>query len=117
MRFPLEEELKDHAAWLKGADGGRRADLSGADLSGADLSGADLRDADLRDADLSDANIDFSCWPLWCGSENPKIDERIARQLLAHAFSVARELCPPTPEQVKFCNGFHRIESGEFPRL
>ena len=77
----------------------RHADLRGADLRGADLRGAclrdanladtklqyaDLRHADLRRADLRDANLDFSCWPLWCGSRNVRVDRRIAQQLAAH---------------------------------
>ena len=109
-----DADLSD--ADLRGADLSD-ADLSDADLSYADLSYANLRDADLRGADLSYADLDFSEWPLWCGSASVKIDERIARQLLAHAFSVAREFCPPTIEQVEFCNQFHRIVSGEFPKL
>jgi hypothetical protein len=50
----------------------------------ADLRDADLRWADLRWADLGDANIDFSCWPLWCGSKNVKVDKKIAAQIAAH---------------------------------
>jgi len=76
-----------------------RADLCGADLRGADLNGADLHRADLRDADLCGANLrgadltnaalrgaslDFSCWPLWCGSNRVKVDAHIAAQLAAH---------------------------------
>ncbi|MDY6958315.1 MAG: pentapeptide repeat-containing protein, partial [Halobacteriota archaeon] len=95
----------------------RWANLRGANLRGADLRGADLRWANLRWANLRGANLDFSVWPLWCGSSNVKIDERLARQLLAHAFHVAKEFCPPTQEQIEFCNGFHRIQSGEFPKL
>ena len=64
--------LKKHAKWIRGEDGGERADLCGADLRnadlcnanlrgadlcGANLRGADLCDADLRDADLCDANL------------------------------------------------------------
>ena len=87
------------------------------DLTGANLTRANLTEADLAEANLTRANIDFAAWPLWCGSANVKIDERIARQLLAHAFQVAGEFCPPTPEQVDFCNGYHRIQSGEFPEI
>ena len=68
----------------------RDADLYGADLRSADLRGADLRDANLRDADLHgadlrSAHIDFSCWPLWCGSLEVQVDKRIAVQLMYHA--------------------------------
>lgn len=61
--------LTAHAAWLKGEDGGKRADLQG----------ADLREADLRGADL-----DFSCWPLWCGTKGVMADDRLVAQLLFH---------------------------------
>ena len=68
----IKAVLKSHSDWLRGIEGGNRADLSvadlsganlseanlrGADLSGANLRGADLRGADLRGADLRDANL------------------------------------------------------------
>ena len=62
----------------------RGANLRGANLRGADLRDADLRSADLRDADLRGANLDFSCWPLWCGSKGVIVDLKVAYQLLAH---------------------------------
>ena len=80
------------------------ANLSGADLSGAYLSGADLSEANLINVDLSEANLsranlfeanlfganlfganlDYSSWPLWCGSLHAKIDRRIFCQLAYH---------------------------------
>lgn len=48
----LQEIIESHGRWLRNAEGGERADLSGADLRDADLRGADLSDADLRGADL-----------------------------------------------------------------
>jgi hypothetical protein len=63
----LNAILDKHTKWLRGEDGGNRADLSDADLryadlryanlSGANLCGADLRYADLRYANLSGANL------------------------------------------------------------
>jgi len=58
----LSKVLEDHLKWLQCAEGGRRANLSGAnlfraDLSGADLSGANLSGANLYGADLSGANL------------------------------------------------------------
>nr|DAH48834.1 MAG TPA: pentapeptide repeat protein [Bacteriophage sp.] len=53
----LKAIIDKHAKWLRGADGGERADLYGANLRGADLRGADLYGADLRDADLYDADL------------------------------------------------------------
>ena len=61
-----EQELKNildkHFKWLRGENGGKRANLSRADLSGANLSranlfGANLSRADLSGADLSGANL------------------------------------------------------------
>jgi len=70
----LRVVLEKHKKWLNNEDGGKRADLRW----------ADLRDADLRGANLRGADIDFSCWPLWCGSKSVKVDAKIARQLAAH---------------------------------
>ena len=49
--------LKKHAKWIRGEDGGERADLCGADLRNADLCCANLRGADLCDADLHNAYL------------------------------------------------------------
>lgn len=38
----LQEIIESHGRWLRNAEGGERADLSGADLSGANLGGAYL---------------------------------------------------------------------------
>ncbi len=65
------------------------ANLRGANLQEANLQGADLREADLQGANLWGANLrhadlDFSAWPLWCGSKGVRVDRRIAAQLAAH---------------------------------
>jgi len=111
----LKTILEKHSLWLKDAEGGVRAnlrdadlhganlrcadlryanlhgaDLSGANLHGADLSGANLRYADLSGADLSGANLDYSCWPIWCGSLDVKADEAIVGQLLYHVLDLAK---------------------------
>ena len=49
--------LKKHAKWIRGEDGGERADLCGADLRNADLCNADLCNANLRGANLCCANL------------------------------------------------------------
>ena len=141
----LRKVLDEHKKWLDG-NGGERADLSfadlrcanlcdadlrGADLSGANLSGANLSDADLSfadlrcanlcDADLRDAILDYSCWPLWCGSLDVKVDKRIACQL---AYHFCRLDCDD-PEYLKvrdaiapFANQFHRVdECGRIPEV
>ena len=73
---------------LQGADM-RGANLKGVDMRGADLKGADLQEAnlkgaDLQGADLKGADLDYSCLPLWCGSEGTTVDRRLAAQIAAH---------------------------------
>lgn len=50
----LNEILVAHKAWLEGKPEGRKANL--------------------WKADLREANIDYSCWPLWCGSLSVKVE-------------------------------------------
>lgn len=69
----LQKILDLHEKWLNSETEGVRADLLGANLRGADLTEADL---------------DYSCWPLWCGSTGVRVDARIFRQLLAHLLAV-----------------------------
>ena len=49
--------LEKHAKWIRGEDGGERADLRNANLRGANLRNADLRGADLCGANLCGANL------------------------------------------------------------
>ena len=107
---------------LRGADLHRanlcEADLCGANLRGADLHranlcGADLHRADLHRANLCGANIDYACWPLWCGSLGVKVDVRIARQFAYHLCALDCD----DPEYIKarnaildFANRFHRAD-------
>lgn len=53
----LQEILRLHSMWLRGEDGGARANLSDADISEADLSRANLSRANLTGADLSGADL------------------------------------------------------------
>jgi len=100
----IKKILEQHKKWLNNEEGGQRAnlrganlqgaelreadlrgaDLRGANLWGANLQGADLRGADLWGADLRRANLDFSCFPLWCGSFDIKDDGKLTKQLLGH---------------------------------
>jgi len=57
---------------------------SEADLYRANLCGADLRRANLCGVDLREADLDFSCFPLWCGSFGIKADIKLASQLAYH---------------------------------
>ena len=79
----------------------RGADLRWADLRGANLRWADLQGADLRWADLQGANLDFSCWPLSCGSKDVKLDNRQQAQLLGHIIDVCKNV-KFTEEQIDF---------------
>ena len=107
----------------------RGADLRGANLSDADLRGANLSDADLRGADLSRANLrganlrgadlDYSAWPLWCGSLTADVDDRLVYQLLYHTLSVVKH-SPNVSEELKkdlltqknldIALAFHRVD-------
>jgi len=99
------------------------ADLQNADLQNADLRDADLQDANLQYANLQDANLqwadlrgatlDFSCFPLWCGSFNMIVDIKIVYQLLYHicklkcndkVFKTIVKLIKP------FADKFHRVD-------
>ena len=101
----------------------KNARLKRANLEGAKLAGANLVCANLERANLRDADIDYSAWPLWCGSLNAHVDDRIAIQLLYHALSVVQhspyvseeiKRALLTPEVVKVANRFHRVdECGE----
>ena len=139
----LNTILDKHEKWLNNEEGGEKANLSGADLCGAnlrganlcgadlcganlfranlsranlcgaDLCGANLCGADLCGANLRGADLDYSCWPLWCGSLDVKVDARIARQL---AYHFCRLDCDD-PEYLEarkaiaeFANGFHRVD-------
>ena len=66
----LDEILANHKKWLEG-NGGERADL--------------------RYADLSGANLDYSCFPLWCGGTDFKCDDKLILQLLAHISTLEYE--------------------------
>jgi hypothetical protein len=79
----LAEIIESHGKWLRGEEGGSRADLHGADLHGADLHGADLHGAilcgadlcgaDLRGADLYKADLcgAILCGAILCGANLP----------------------------------------------
>ena len=94
----LDKILKNHKKWLNGEDGGIKADL--------------------QDADLRGANIDYSCWPLWCGSLDVKVDRRIFCQLAYHLCRViVDDECKEAQLMLgRLANEFHRVdECGRVP--
>jgi hypothetical protein len=128
----LNEILESHARWLR-CEGGESANLTGAnlacadltganltganlysaDLAGANLTGANLTGADLTGANLYGANLDFSSWPLWCGSKDVTVDDRIARQLAAHFCAVrcdSEEFKAAREAILEYAKGSHRAE-------
>ncbi len=89
----------------------RSAYLRGTDIQGADLRLADLMGANLTGADLRGANLDYSCWPLWCGSFDVRVDRRIAAQLAYHFCRLNcddPEYLAARSALVPFANTFHR---------
>jgi hypothetical protein len=69
----------------------RWADLYKADLREASLYGADLYRADLLEAKLHGTDLDYSAWPLHCGSLGAKCDQRLVAQLAYHLASLKPE--------------------------
>ena len=70
-------------------------------------------DYDLRRANLSGANLDFSCYPLWCGGLHIKTDKRLACQLAYHLCSMQcddEEYIKMRNSILGFANQFHRVD-------
>lgn len=88
-----EERLNLHKKWICNEPYGSRLEEHGADLQGADL--------------------DYVCWPLWCGSIGVKVDKRIWCQLAYHLCAV--EINDPDCIHYRnmllpIANQFHRVE-------
>ena len=136
----LQTILEKHKKWLNDVRAGERANLELANLKGANLElanleganlecanlrGANLKSANLRGADfkganLEGANLDYSCWPLWCGSlRDVQIDKRIFAQLAYHLCRVIvdDDECKAAQRALyPIANQFHRAdECGRLP--
>ena len=120
FKVTVEKSVKDRADLrevdLRKVDL-RKVDLREANLRGADLRGADLYRVNLFDADLRGADLDYSTYPLWCGSLNMKIDKRIFCQLLYHTVRAGKSVEDEevqaflnNPDVLKLANQFHRVE-------
>ena len=105
-------------AGLRGADF-RGANLLAANFMAANLLAANLLAANLTGADIRGADIDYSCWPLWCGSLDVKIDRRIFCQLAYHLCRVIVDDDDCKEAQLmlgRLANEFHRAaECGRVP--
>lgn len=92
----LQTILEKHKKWLNDVPGGERANLEC-------------------------ANLDYSCWPLWCGSlRNVRIDKRIFAQLAYHLCRVIvddDDECKAAQRTLyPIANQFHRVsECGRLP--
>ena len=126
MKKYTAEELKEiidkHGKWLRGEDGGERANLSCAYLSGAYLSCADLYGADLYGANLTSAYLyganlsgaDLSCAYL-SGADLSCAD--LSRANLSRANLSGANLSGATKIELDLVNKFFPIccpESGAF---
>ena len=108
-RKELNKILEEHKKWL---------DTDGKEGKRADLLDANLRGANLRGDDLLGVNLDYSCFPLWCGGLDVHIDDRQATQLLYHlarnvlfsknTSNELKELFSKT-DIVEQANKFHRV--------
>lgn len=76
-----------------------------------------ILDYGLRGADLSNADLDYSCYPLWCGSLHLKANKRLACQLAYHLCSMQcddADYVKMRNSILSFANQFHRVdECGE----
>ncbi len=94
------------------------SDLSVANLIDANLTGANLSDTILTGADLTGANIDYTSWPLWCGTKGVKKDEDQIKQLLMHTLDNTKGQVPGlTQELLDWVNSGKYIKNGNFPKL
>lgn len=94
----LSKILELHKKWINNEPGGEQANL---------------READLWRADLGEANLDYSCWPLWCGSLGVRVCKRIAAQLAYHFCRLVcddPEVIAAQNALIPLANQFHRVD-------
>ena len=95
------------------------ANVTNANMQNTQLITANLIGADLRNTDLRGASIDFSCFPLWCGSKDIMIDEEQAKQLFMHIFNIGEKFFPGglIQEQKDWLNTCRHIQNEAFPKF
>ena len=91
--------LEKHRKWLRGEDGGERANLYGADLSEANLSGANLSRANLSGAKVEES-IKIKFFPFAC----PETGAFIGYKKAAQNFVVKLQI----PEDAKRSSAYGR---------
>lgn len=93
--------------------------LQYADMSNANLNSANLRYVDLKLTDLNNADLDYSAFPLWNGSLDVHVDDRLTIQLLYQTIRNAQfskntsekvKRILSNPELVALANEFHQVE-------
>jgi hypothetical protein len=57
---------------------------------------------------MSGANIDYTSVPFCCASLKLQVCDKLAAQMLFHAFALAK--IKPTKTQVEFMKNFHRFD-------
>jgi len=90
------------------------ADFTDANFTYAKCTDADFTYADFTNADFTDARIDFSSWPIWCGSVKAIVCDKIAKQLMYHALAVAIRHIPDglmPPGLIDWVNESHIVKN------
>ena len=93
----LKNVLKLHQKWINKEPGGEIANL---------------RESDLGESDLRGTNLDYSCWPLWCGSLDVRVCKQIAVQLAYHFCRLDcddPEVIAAQNAIIPLANQFHRV--------
>ena len=97
----------------------RGSNLRGSNLRNSDLRNSDLRNSDLRNSDLRGSDLDFSVFPLWCGSFDIIINLSLVYQLCYHIcrLKIVNKNGKPskTGKAIQnmlkpFANKFHRVK-------
>ena len=99
----LDAVLEAHLKWIRGKNGGSRADLYGEDLSGVDLCGANLYGADLRGANMHEADLRGA----YLQGAN-LYGANLYRADLANAYGIPPIACPETGSFIGYKKAYYR---------
>ena len=116
----LTRILINHKNWIdNGFEENLEKSAKQANLRDADLSHVDLSHTDLRNANVSNTNIDFSTFPLWCGTFDIQSDDlKLVYQLLYHICRI--KSTNPELDEIKklilpYANKTHLIKTQRLP--